>query len=72
MGGMADRLAASGRHQHRHNGAGVYEWDQSLTEVNLYVRVPEGVRAKQIYCEIRTDGLKFGIGENKPYLDVRS
>lgn len=50
----------------------MYEWDQSLTEVNLYVRVPEGVRAKQIYCEIRTDGLKFGIGENKPYLDVRS
>ena len=66
-----DRLAASARHQHVHNGAVVYEWDQSLTEVNVYARVPEGVRAKQIYCDIRADGLAFGIGANKPYLDVR-
>ena len=69
---MAERLAASSRHQYVHNGAVVYEWDQSLTEVNVYVRTPPGVTAKQLYCRINTDTLVFGLGNNDPYLDVRS
>ena len=69
---MAERLAASSRHQYVYNGTVVYEWDQSLTEVNVYVRTPPGITAKQLYCRIHTDTLVFGLGNNDPYLDVRT
>jgi hypothetical protein len=32
---MAERLAPSEKHTFTHNGRTVYEWDQTLTEVNM-------------------------------------
>ncbi|PNH11186.1 NudC domain-containing protein 2 [Tetrabaena socialis] len=68
---MADRLAPSTRHQYKHNGQVVYEWDQTFSEVNIYVPVPPGVRGKQLFVDITTSHLRFGIKPNPPYLDVR-
>jgi hypothetical protein len=34
---MAERLAPSEKHTFMHNGRTVYEWDQTLTEVNMCV-----------------------------------
>ena len=67
---MSERLAPSERHQFLHNGEVVYEWDQSLSEVNLYIAVPEGVRAKQLYVDISNGHIRVGIAPNPPYLDV--
>jgi hypothetical protein len=36
---MGDMLAPSERHAFTHQGRVVYEWDQTLGEVNLYVQV---------------------------------
>lgn len=37
---MADRLAPSTRHKFVHEGRTIYEWDQTISEVNIYVDVP--------------------------------
>jgi hypothetical protein len=48
----------------------VYEWDQTFSEVNLYVAVPPGVGAKQLEVQITVSHLHFGIKGTPPYLDV--
>ena len=69
---MADRLlpTESERHTFTHNGQKVYQWDQTLEEVNIYVDVPEGCSAKFLFCDIDSQHLKFGIKGNPPFLDV--
>jgi hypothetical protein len=68
---MAERLAPSERHRFVHGGRTIYEWDQSLAEVNMYVEVPPGVRARDMFCEIAQRHIKFGLKGNPPFLDVR-
>mmetsp|Transcript_4570 Transcript_4570/g.11355 ORF Transcript_4570/g.11355 Transcript_4570/m.11355 type:complete len:185 (-) Transcript_4570:1349-1903(-) len=67
---MADNCAPASRHQYTHAGRVVYEWDQTLSEVNIYCEVPPGVRASMIYCEVLRNHVKFGIRPNPPYLDL--
>jgi len=38
-----------------------YTWTQTLSALEVYVHVRPGVKAKQIVCDIGTDGLKVGI-----------
>ncbi|KAF5831239.1 CS-domain-containing protein [Dunaliella salina] len=66
---MDDRLAPSKRHAFQSGGRTVYEWDQSFQEVNIYVAVPPGTKSKQLYCEIGSAHLRFGLHNNPPYLD---
>ena len=65
-----DRLAPSGRHSYVYNERTIYQWDQTLSEVNIYVDVPKGVRGKQLFVEIKQSHIKVGITPNPPYLDV--
>jgi hypothetical protein len=67
---MAERLAPPARHAFVHGGRTVYEWDQSLAEVNVYVPVPPGVRARDMFCDIEKAHLRFGLKGNPPFLDV--
>ena len=49
----------------------VYEWDQSLDEVNLYIDPPPGLSASQFDIEIKSDHLMVGIkGNRERYLNV--
>ena len=66
----AEALAPSQRHTYTHNGRVIYEWDQTLTEVNIYITVPAGVRAKDLTVDIQSQHLTVGIKGNPPYLDV--
>ncbi|PNW79853.1 hypothetical protein CHLRE_08g369400v5 [Chlamydomonas reinhardtii] len=66
---MTEKLAPSTRHQYHHNGRVVYEWDQSFSEVNIYVPVPPGVTGKQLFVDIETRHLRFGIKSTPAYLD---
>ena len=59
---MGDQLAPTERHAFRHEGRVVYEWDQTLEEVNMYVEVPPGVTAKVLAVRIDTDEVAIGIG----------
>ena len=55
-----------------HQGRTIYEWDQTLSELNLYVQLPAGVKAKQLYVDISSSHLRIGVKPNPPYLDVRA
>ena len=48
----------------------VYEWDQTLDEVTLYVPLPPGVPSKLFECIITKGHLTLGIKGNPPYLNV--
>ncbi len=65
-----DRVAPTERHAFKHNNQTVYEWDQAFSEVNIYIQVPQGVRAKQLDVGITSTHLAVGIRGNPPYLDV--
>jgi hypothetical protein len=66
---MADQLAPSTRHAFTHEGRMVYEWDQSLQEVNVYVQVPPGCRAKDLFCNVTSKRVSMGLHGNPPYLE---
>lgn len=57
------------RHKFVHNGQTVYEWEQTLEEVRIYLEVPPGVRASNLAIVIRPSHLTIGIKGNPPYLD---
>lgn len=67
---MVERLAPSQKHQFTHGGRLIYEWDQTLTEVNMYIPVPPDMKAKEILCDISRQHLSFGRKGNPPFLDV--
>uniref|UniRef100_A0AAV1UN15 CS domain-containing protein n=1 Tax=Peronospora matthiolae TaxID=2874970 RepID=A0AAV1UN15_9STRA len=39
----------------------IYEWEQSLEEVNVFITPPEGVTAPQIQCEISVNHVTLGL-----------
>eukprot|EP00937_MAST-01D_sp_MAST-1D-sp2_P003617 g3617.t1 len=53
-----------------HEGRTVYEWEQSMEEVLVYIAPPPGVTAKQLDCKITARHLTVGIKGNPPFLDV--
>jgi len=67
---MSDKLASSNKFKFVCAGKTVYEWDQTLSEVNVYIEVPAGVKAKQLYVDITSTHVRLGIHPNPPYLDV--
>jgi len=67
---MAERLAPAARHTFAHDGRPIYQWDQTLDEVNVYVATPP-VPAKQLFCTVQPTRVAFGLQGNPPFLDVR-
>ncbi|KAL2898722.1 NudC domain-containing protein 2 [Bienertia sinuspersici] len=66
---MSDKLAPDKRHSFVHNGQKVFEWDQTLDEVNMYIQLPPNVPTKQFYCKIQSKHVEVGIKGNPPYLN---
>lgn len=58
------------RHVVSHSGRAVYEWDQTLEEVNAYVPAPPGVRACHLDCQFGCASLRLGLAGNPPYMQV--
>jgi len=67
---MSERLAPSEKHLFQHDGQKVYEWDQTLHDVNIYIDAPRGVRAKQLSVIVTVQHLTVSIAGNPPYLNV--
>ena len=59
----------TGRHVFRHEGRDIYEWDQSLEEVGIWIKPPPGVTSKHLDITIASGHLKVGIKGNPPFLD---
>mmetsp|Transcript_14099 Transcript_14099/g.40442 ORF Transcript_14099/g.40442 Transcript_14099/m.40442 type:complete len:230 (+) Transcript_14099:332-1021(+) len=59
-----------GRYIFECNGIKIYEWEQSLEEVNMYIEAPPGVQASQLRCNIRTNRLQIGLrGSDRFFID---
>ena len=52
-----------------HDGKTVYEWEQSMEEVLVYLTPPPGVTAKHLDCKITATHLTVGIKGNPPFLN---
>lgn len=48
----------------------MYEWDQTLSEVNIYIEVPPGVTAKLLDVAITRERLTVAIKGKPPYINV--
>jgi hypothetical protein len=48
----------------------IYDWEQSMQEVLVYINPPEGVTADMIDCKITVQRMVIGIRGNPPFLDV--
>ena len=59
------------RHQFWHEKQLVYEWEQTLSDLNIFIKVPAGIKAKQLYVDITNKQLRVGIVPNTPYLEAR-
>ncbi|KAJ1453724.1 HSP20-like chaperone [Pelagophyceae sp. CCMP2097] len=66
---MTEKGSEVGRYQFKHEGRTVYEWEQSLEDVNLYIRSPAGMTKDMVECTITPNHLKLGISGNPPFLD---
>ncbi|KAG5238348.1 nudC domain-containing protein [Salix suchowensis] len=66
---MAEKLDPEKRHSFVREGKTVFEWDQTLEEVNIYIKLPANVHSKQFYCKIQSKHVEVGIKGNPPYLN---
>ncbi|KFM22715.1 NudC domain-containing protein 2 [Auxenochlorella protothecoides] len=49
-----DRVAPTETHAYVHNGQKVYEWNQTLSDINIFIDLPPGARAKDLAVSFTT------------------
>lgn len=47
-----------------------YKWTQTIAEVELFVPVPAGTRARDLIVEIKSQSIKVGLKGKEPILEV--
>lgn len=62
-------MASAARKVFEHNGQKVYEWEQDLEDVHLYIRPPPGVRASQLDVRIEARRARVGLKGLPPFID---
>lgn len=70
--GVAKQIAKKGKEgriRFEHDGRTVYEWEQSLTEVNIYIVPPPGLPRKMIDIRISHRHLTVGVLNTPPFID---
>lgn len=65
---MAKR-GKEGRLKFEYQGRTIYEWEQSLSEVNIYIEPPAGIQSKMFEVVISHRHLKVGLKNAPPFLD---
>ena len=60
---------ANGLYKFEHNGQTIYEWEQSLEEVNIFVTPPPGVTRTMIEIHIMHTHLSIGLKGVPPFID---
>lgn len=51
------------------DGREIYQWEQTLDDVLVYIRPPPGVAARMISCQITPTRVTLGIQGNPPFMD---
>ncbi|KAF2075021.1 hypothetical protein CYY_003673 [Polysphondylium violaceum] len=57
------------RRKFEYKGQTIYEWEQSIDEVNIFITPPPGVTSKMIACDIQAKRLALGIKGNSPFIN---
>lgn len=57
------------RHIFRHNDRKIYEWEQSLEDVVIYIEPPQGVSAKDLLVSISPRHLVVGLKGAPPFIN---
>lgn len=65
----ATKKGSDGRLKFEHDGNTIYEWEQSLEEVNIYIIPPIGLRRDLIDIEISHLHLRIGLLGSPPFID---
>jgi len=65
---MCDKIAPTSRRVFALHGRVVYAWDQTLDDVNVYVELPPGARARDLAVTITNDAFTIGLKNTAPYL----
>ncbi|CAK9252435.1 unnamed protein product [Sphagnum jensenii] len=60
---------ASTRIKFEHEGTTVYEWDQTLDEINIYIIPPPNVTRKQLDIKLTSNHVSVGLVGVKPFID---
>ena len=50
------------------SGRLIYEWDQTIDEVNVFFQIPEGTQKSDLEISFQPKMFKIGIKGNPPYL----
>ncbi len=58
-----------GRYKYEYQGRTIYEWEQSLEEVNIYINPPPGVPRHLFDIEISHTHVRVGIKGAPPFID---
>jgi len=56
------------RISYTHGGKVIYEWEQTLEEVHLYMKPPPDVTAKMIQCKIGSNEMTLAFKDNSPFI----
>jgi len=56
------------RQQYIGNGQKIYEWDQTVDEINVYIQPPPNTSAKHLSISIQSTQLTVGLKGNPPFL----
>ena len=48
----------------------VYEWEQTLEEVMIFIYPPDGLRGKDLDIKIEAQHIRLGIKGNPPFIDA--
>ena len=67
---MSEKIAIK-RLKYEYQGRTIYEWEQTLEEVQAYIQTPPGVRAKMLDVSITPSQLTVGLKGNPPFINVR-
>ena len=63
------RKGKEGRYKFEWEGRTIYEWEQSLEEVNIYIEPPPGIPRSAYDIEIAHTHLRVGLKGSPPFID---
>ncbi|XAR65934.1 hypothetical protein NMG60_11011951 [Bertholletia excelsa] len=66
---MTEKLTPDKRVQLIAPGLKVFEWDQTLQEVNICITLPLNVPKRLFHCKIQSKHVEVGIKGNPPYMN---
>ncbi len=65
-----DKIAVK-RLLNTHNGKLIYEWEQTLVDLHVYIQPTPNVTAKMLHCKIGSTEMTLGLKDNLPFLSEK-